>query len=324
MNTESSKNDSSKSVKPTIELNDVLRLLGSIAGFVGIASALLWLFGRYYYSGLFTSFGFPALLISLAPEDYLEKGSSRLVFFIIDIFIGIMLYYLAYLAKVLYQERIRKRIKNRLINFTLVLLIFSVSIVGGVFLISTQGLGLFTSYFFENPLNILAILLIFFGLEVTFLIAAPADDQSNYQNIQSKFVIAPQTPIVVARALISVVIFASLLATQTQASFVSGQGEGCRTILKQSLSVVIFSTEPILAEGQSQTGNLYVYSGYFLLFTDKNNYYLFREINPENYEPRNYFVVNRDTLKTIQFTEQSSTPDENENYNKICVQKIDN
>jgi hypothetical protein len=322
MDQESHSTEPLKSPRPTLEWNDILRVVGSIAGFVGIASALLWLFGRFYYSGFFTAFGFPSLLISLAPEDYLEKGSSRLIYFIIDILIGILLYYLAYLSKILYQEKIRNRIKNRLINVALILLVFASSTLGGVFLISTKGLGIFISYFFENPVNIFAIFIIFFGLEVTFLIASPRDDPQDYQQLQSKFVISPQTPIAVARILVLVVMFASLLTTQASASFTSGQGAGCLTTLRKSISVVIFSKDSILNEGQTQTKDLYVYEDYYLLFTDKNNYYLFREINPESYEPESYFIVNKDVLKTVQLTQQSSTNEDSEKYNRMCVEKI--
>lgn len=323
MDKEISTAESPKSQTPDLEWNDVLRVLGSIAGFVGVASALLWLFGRFYYSGLFSAFGFPSLLVSLAPEDYLEKGSPRLIFFIVDVLISFLLYYLAYLAKILYQENVRRRIRNRLLNLTLILLVFANGTVGGVFLISTKGLGLFTSYFFENPANLLGILVIFIGLEITFLIASPRDEQKNDQNTQGKFVISQQTPIAIARILILVVMFASLLSTQAWASSVSGEAAGCLTTLRKSVSVRIFSNDPVLTEGQSKIENLYAYDGYFLLFTDNDNYYLFREINPEQYEPKSYFIVKKDVLKTIQMIRQYATNEEHEKYYEMCVRKLD-
>lgn len=318
MDKETLATESSNSQAPALEWNDVLRVLGAVVGFFGIGSALLFLFGRFYYSGLFNSFGFPPLTIYLAPEDYLEKGSSRLIYFIIDILIGFLLYYLAYLSRIIYQENIRKRIRNFLINMALILLIFSTSTVGGVFLITTKGLGLFTGYFFENPTNLLGIYLIFFGLEVAFLIASPI----NLPNVQSKFVISPQTPIAVARILLLVVIFASLLTTQAMASSISGQATGCLTTLQKSISVVILSADRILNEGETRKENLYLYDGYFLLFTDNNNYYLFRSVNSESLEPEGYFIVSKDILKTVKLIKQPFTKAQNEEYNKMCVRKI--
>jgi len=306
----------------TLKWNDVLRVLGSIAGFVGIAGSLLWLFGRSYYSGLLSAFGFSYLSISLAPEDYLEKGVARLIYFIIDVLIAMLLYYLAYLARNLYHEKVNKQIKNRVLKITLILILFSVCTVGGVFLISTIGLGLFTSYFFENPINLAGMLIMFFGLETTYLIASPTNTQDNSPKEQSQFVISPQTPISVARVLILVVIFTSLLFTQAEVSFVRGQGEGCQVVLRKSNSVVIFSTENLLAEGQSKLGDLYKHDGYFLLFVDNDNYYLFRDINLETYKPNSFYVVNKSVLKTIQISELTIPEDENDKLNEICVKKI--
>lgn len=312
--------DSEKFPAPTLLWNDVLRVLGSIAGFVGITGAVLWLFGRFYFSGVFSAFGFASLSISLPPEDYLERGSFRFVYLAIDILISILLYYLAYLAKIFYYENISKRIKNRLLNIISILIVFAVSIIAGVVLISTKELGISTSFFFEDTINLISIFLIFLGLEVTYLIAPPSHSENNSQ-LQNQFVVSSQTPIVIARILIVVVMFASLLFTHARLSFASGQSAGCVTTLRRSTTVVIFSSSPMFIEGETQARGLYRYDGYFLLFADKDNYYLFRDINTDTYRPDGYFVVSKDILKTFQITGMLVSEDENDKYNEMCANK---
>jgi len=179
---------SEKFPMPTMQWNDVLQVLGSVAGFIGIGGGLLWLFGRYYYSGVFSAFGFSSLPISLATEDYLETGSSRLLYLVMDILITIFLYYLAYLAKILYYERISGSIKSHLLNITLILFVFSISVIGGAFLISTSKLGISASYFYEDSINFLGIFLMFLGLEVAFLIASPVGSKYNTEPFQSQLI----------------------------------------------------------------------------------------------------------------------------------------
>jgi len=116
-----------------------------------------------------------------------------------------------------------------------------------------------------------------------------------------------------------VVMFASLLFTQAGSAFISGKNRGCLTTLRRSASIVIISDNPVLIEGQTQTGDIYSYAGYFLLFTDKDNYYLFRDINPDTLKPKSYFVVSKDVLKTVQITELPISEDENEKYSGMCI-----
>ena len=154
--------------RPNLQWTDVINVIGTIAGFVGLGGALLWLFGRYYYEGVFSSFGFASIPISIAPEDYVEKGAAGLLYFIMDILISIFLYYLAYLAKVLFYEKIFRRMKHRIAKISSVLSGFSISIILGAYLISTSNLGISASFFYEDIVNLSEIFLIFWGLEVTF------------------------------------------------------------------------------------------------------------------------------------------------------------
>jgi len=69
---------------------------------------------------------------------------------------------------------------------------------------------------------------------------------------------------------------------------------------------------------------LYIYNDYFLLFTDKDNYFLYREIDPESYKPKFLFVVSKNVLETIKITGNLVPNDENKRYNETCVKKIQN
>lgn len=308
--------------EPDLVWNDVLKVIGIIAGFIGVGGALLWLFGRYYYRGVFASFGFSSIPLSIAPEDYIESGTASLLYFIIDVLASIFLYYLAYLAKVVFYERILGKIKNRIKKILLILVTFSISIIWGANLISSTKLGITAGFLYEDPANLVGIFLIFLGLEITFLVASLADSSKELSQQPSQLLVSSFTPLAIARILILVVMFSSLLFTQAGSAFVSGRGAGCLTALRKSTSVVLFSTSQILAEGESQSENVYQYSGYFLLFADRDHYYVFMETNPETYKPNGYFIIAKDILTSIQITGTVITDEDNEKYNKMCVEKI--
>ncbi|HSG42399.1 MAG TPA: hypothetical protein VLA72_04510, partial [Anaerolineales bacterium] len=252
-----------------LQWDDVLRILGSIAGFIGVAGALLWLFGRYFYSGAFSAFGFPSLAIALAPEDYLERGAGRFVFFLIDLLGSILLYYFAYIIKIFYYENISRRIENRLLNLTAILVVFFICVATGIYLLLNNNSTEAISFFLEDLSNLASVLLLFLGFEIAFLVMSPSErDNYNLQS-QNQLIVSTQTPIAIARILMVVVMLASFVFIQAWSSFASGQRAGCITILRKSSAITIFSTENILAEGQTNLGDLYRYEGYFLLFIDK-------------------------------------------------------
>jgi len=306
----------------TLQWNDVIKVIGTIAGFVGLGGALLWLFGRYYFQGVISSFGFASIPLSIAPEDYLESGVTNLLYFIMDILASGFLYYLAYLAKVLFYEKILERIRNRIVKISSILLIFSVCVVTGAYLISTSELGITARFFYEDAVNLIGIFLIFLGLEVTFLIASPVGDSGDTNQQQSHLIVSPYTPLAIARTLMLVVMFASLLFTQAGSAFVSGRGTGCLRTLRKSTSVTVISASQILTEGETRSQDGYQYTGYFLLFADNDYYFLFRETNPESYMPKSYFIVDKEAINSIQITGITISKEDNEKYNKMCVEKI--
>lgn len=317
-------NGSDKFPVPTMQWNDIFKVIGSVAGFIGLGGALLWFFGRSFYSGLLSAFGTSSLTVSIAPEDYLEKGTISIIYFILDVLFTIFLYYLAYLFKIFYFEKILSNIKNYIVRIALILLVFAVGVIGGVFLTDTSNLGISASYFYETPINLLSIFMIFMGLEISFLFASTAGIKNQNGLSETQSIISSQTPIAIARILILIAMLGNFLTIQSSASFVSGYMAGCVITLRKSTPVVIFSNNPVLIEGQTQMQDLYVYNDYYLLLTDKDNYYLFREINLNSYKPKYVFVVSKDVAKTIQMTGILVQRDEIKKYNEMCTNKLQN
>jgi len=307
-----------------LEWNDIVRVVSSIAGFVGIGGALLWLFGRSFYSGLSVAFRISSVTVSLATEDYLEKGTTELVYFILDILFTVFLYYLAYLFKVFYYEKVLKIIKSHTAKVISILLVFTIGITTGILLTNTARLGLSANYFYEDSINLLSIFMIFAGLETGLLFASSLRNNKSNVSSENQSIVSPNTPIAIARILILIAMLGSFLSIQTVSSYVNGYMAGCTTTLRKATSVVIYSNRPILTEGQTQTQDLYVYTDYFLLFTDKDNYFLFREVDPESSKPKFVFVVSKDVLETIRITGNPVSNDEVKQYNEMCVNKIRN
>ena len=316
--------DNSRFPTPSLQWSDVISVIGTVAGFLGLGGALLWLFGRSFYAGLFAAFGFSPLTVSIAPEDYLEKGTTSLVYFILDIVFTIFLYYLAYLSKIFYYEKILRHIKHYVARVAAILLVFTVGVTSGVLLVDTSELGHSASYFYEDTINLAAIVMIFMGLEIAFLFASPIGIKSQTELSEKQSIISSQTPVALARILILIAMLGNFLTIQSGSSFISGYTDGCVTTLRKSAPVVIFSNNPVFTQGQTRTQDLYVYNDYYLLFTDRDNYYLFREINPGNYKPKYLFVVSKDVAKSIGMTRISISKDEIKKHSEMCTNKIRN
>ena len=324
MEKENTKIDEEKFPTPSLQWNDIIKVVGSIAGFIGLGGALLWLFGRSFYAGLLSAFGASSLTVSIAPEDFLEKGTTSLVYFILDILFTIFLYYLAYLFKIFFYEKILRRTKNYILRIVSILLVFTIGVISGILLTDTSNLGISASYFYEDTVNLVSIFMIFTGLETCLLFASPLGIKNQNELAENQSIISSQTPIALARILILIAMLGNFLVIQSGSSYVGGYISGCLITLRKSTPVVMFSSTPVLTEGQSRTQELYIYDGYFLLFTDRDNYYLYREIEPSNNKPKNLFVVSKDVAKTMQMTTIPVPKDEIKKYNQMCTNKIRN
>jgi len=322
MEKENTKIDEEKFPTPSLQWNDIIKVLGSIAGFIGLGGALLWLFGRSFYVGLLSSFGGSSLTVSIALEDFLEKGTASLVYFILDILFTLFLYYLAYLFKIFFYEKILRRTKSYILRIVSILLVFTIGVISGILLTNTSNLGISASYFYEDTVNLVSIFMIFTGLETSLLFASPLGIKNQNELAENQSIISSQTPIALARILILIAMLGNFLVIQSSSSYVGGYFSGCMITLRKSTPVVMFSNTPVLTEGQIRTQELYAYNDYFLLFTDRDYYYLYREIEPSNNKPKNLFVVSKDVAKTIQMTTIPVPKDEIMKYNQICTNKI--
>ena len=324
MEKENTKIEDEKFPTPSLEWNDIIKVLGSIAGFIGLGGALLWLFGRSFYTRMFAAFGSSPLSVSIAPEDFLERGTASLVYFILDILFTIFLYYLAYLFKIFYYEKILRRTKNYILRIVSILLVFTIGVTSGILLTDTSNLGISASYFYEDTVNLVSIFMIFTGLETSFLFASPLGIKNPNELSENQSIISSQTPIALARILILIAMLGNFLVIQSTSSYVGGYLSGCMITLRKSTSVVMFSNTPVLMEGQTRMQELYAYNDYFLLFTDRDYYYLYREIEFSNNKPKNLFVVSKDVAKTMQLTSIPVPKDEIKKYNQMCTSKIRN
>ena len=324
MEKETPMSDNARFPTPSLQWSDIISVIGTVAGFLGLGGALLWLFGRSFYAGFFAAFGFSPLTISIAPEDYLEKGTTSLVYFILDILFTVFLYYLAYLFKIFYFEKILKHIKHYIAGIVSILFVFTIGVISGVLLTDTSNLGISTNYFYEDTINLLSIFMIFMGLETGFLFASPVGTKNQFVVSENQSIISSQTPIALARILILIAMLGNFMTIQSGSSFIHGYLGGCVTTLQKSIPVVIFSNNPVFTEGEIKARELFVYNDYFILFSDKDNYYLFREINLNNYKPKNLFVVSKDVAKTIEMTRISVSREEFKKYSEMCANKIRN
>jgi hypothetical protein len=324
MEKENTKIADEKFPTPSLQWNDIIKVLGSIAGFIGLGGALLWLFGRSFYVGLLSSFGASSLTVSIAPEDFLEKGTASLVYFILDILFTLFLYYLAYLFKIFFYEKILRRTKSYILRIVSILLVFTIGVISGILLTNTSNLGISASYFYEDTVNLVSIFMIFTGLETSLLFASPLGIKNQNELAENQSIISSQTPIALARILILIAMLGNFLVIQSSSSYVGGYFSGCMITLRKSTPVVMFSNTPVFTEGQTRTQELYVYNDYFLLFTDRDYYYLYREIDPSNNKPKNLFVVSKDIAKTMQMATIPVPKDEINKYSQICTSKIRN
>jgi len=218
-----------------------------------------------------------SIQVFFPPEDYLEQGTTSLVYFFLDLLFTIFLYYLAYIFKIFFYEKILKYTRNYMTRIISILMVFTIGIIAGILLTNTSNLGISVSYFYEDTINFLAIFMIFMGLEVAFLVASPAGFKNQKEPSELPSIISSQTPIAIARILILIAMLGNFITIQSGTSIVNGYIAGCIATLRKSTPVVIFSSNSIFSEGQTRTQDLYVYNNYFLLFTDKDNYFLFRE-----------------------------------------------
>jgi hypothetical protein len=98
--------------------------------------------------------------------------------------------------------------------------------------------------------------------------------------------------------------------------------QGCNYVTENPTPVVLHSVLPLGLDGVITNTDTYSYTGYYLLYTDTDNYYLFKELEPEVLRPRNVIIVKKSAVDVIQLENYPSSP--NWKLTKTCYEVYGN
>lgn len=297
----------------TFEWENVFRIIGSITGIAGIAAALLYVFGFARIVGKLESLGIrdDYYSVSIPHERYLLNGFIPFFSFIASI-VGLLISY--YIARALVQtigQDILKRISRPFI-----------SLIAGV------ALGIFFLYVGISNLSDLyygssyAFFFIFIGIDILMITFETVFIKDDNKHPRSKYygLINSTITIIKTTALVFVIFF--MLSNKTSSILTAGNSVGCNYLTDNPISATIYSEHSIGLDGETNNTDSYIYNGYFLLYTDNNYYYLFRELDPENLKPKSVILVKRDAIEAVQLESTSSSP--NWNLTKTCSELYGN
>src|SRR5687767_12061737 len=134
-----SKENPSNNLIFSVAWGDVLGVIGSITGLVGISAALLWLFGFAHRLGGLRSMNFPRetypSLPSVSYEQYIYLGIIPFISLIRDIGFGILIYYLTVIFVHIMCKGLFKLIKLPFLSSSLGIIIGIGSILRGLLIL---------------------------------------------------------------------------------------------------------------------------------------------------------------------------------------------
>lgn len=285
----------------TIEWDNVFRIIGSITGLTGISAALLWIFGFAEHGGSLDSMGLTNnLYFSIPNEQYLLLGTIFFIKFISDIGAVFIIYFVANTV----TEVFRKNILNRLLLFSIIGVI---AFIYGIYLIIQE-------YEFGNAAGF-AVYFKFFqsfmGFEILLIILEEFHSNKNKQQPLARLYSLFYSNLWVIKVLaIALIIFGLFVGRSLEASSV-GRSLGCEEITNSPTSITMYSDNSILIDGETKIEELYIYKGYYFLFSDNENYYLFRELNPDTLQPKRIMSIKKDSVKVVEFEKATAPPDWN-------------
>jgi hypothetical protein len=292
------------------EWDNMLRIIGVVTGITGIAAALLYLFGYTYVTSYLFSLGIrdEYYSVSIANERYLLAGFFPFLRFILNVTLLLIGYFI---AKAITQTIIRDLIIriNRLYGFLIPL--------GLVLLIVLLKPGLdwdsVFSYSLTMILGFATVDIFLIGFETLVILGVKESKLPRYYNI------ATTTISIIKMMVLTWVIF---MIFYNQA-FPNGRLlRGCTYVTENPTPVVLYSVLPLGLEGESANADSYSYTGYYLLYTDTDNYYLFKELEPEVLRPKNIIIVKKSAVDVIQLENYPSSP--NWNLTKTCYEVYGN
>ena len=260
------------------------QIIGSVVGLTGIATATLWLFGYSYANGLFSSANYLLIPSNFSPEDYINLGT----FSFISLFINVIIVSLALIvasssAKFLYAASSRFDKYKRIIDFLIATASSALRPLGiyWVFhsnIFFTQGMYGFFEFF---P---------FFIIYLSGELLIVSSTQLN------------KAAITLTRMFYLSIILLIILQSHLFLSFRAGYEYGCTRAINKDTSVTLYTNL------MSDTANNKI-EGYYLLFFDKYYYYLYKEINLNNYKPIVLTVIDKTKITNIEIYESSKASD---------------
>jgi hypothetical protein len=292
------------------EWDSILRVIGVVTGITGVAAALLYFFGYAYVTRYLYALGIrdEYYSVSIANERYLLAGFFPFLVFILNVTLLLISYFI---AKAITQTIIRDLIIriNRRYGFLIPigLIIFILMLRPGLNWDAPYSYSLFMILGFA----VVDIFLI--GIETLVIQGAKESKLTRYYNIATTTVSIIKTMVLIG------VIF---LIFYYQAISNDRLLRGCDYVTKNPTPVVLHSVRPLGLEGEVTSIDSYSYTGYYLLYIDTDNYYLFKEIEPEVLKPKNVIIIKKTAVDVIQLENYPSSP--NWNLTTTCYEVYGN
>jgi len=288
------------------EWDNLLRVIGIVTGITGVAAALLYLFGYAYVTRYLFALGIRDEFynVSIANERYLLAGISPFLVFILNVTLLLISYFL---AKAITQTIIRDLIIriNRLYRF-----LIPIGIIIFILVLRSK-LNWNTPYSFSLSmiLGFMAVDIFLIGFETLAIRDTSESKFTRYYNIATTTV-----SIIKTMVLIGVIFLIFYYHAFPNSRLLSG----CYYVTENPIPVVLYSTLPLGLEGEITSTGSHSYTGYYLLYTDNDNYYLFKELEPEVLKPKNVIIVKKSIIDVIQL--ENYPPHPNWNLAKNCYE----
>jgi len=288
-----------------LDWDSVIRIIGSIAGITGIFTAILFIYGYAYYVGQLRAMNISDRVFASTPDQsyLLRQGVTSFIYFAIHIGIFFLIYYLL--------QSIVRIIGKHISSLTIIhgwkFTTFGIAL-GAIVILG----GSYYSLRRTPPEHIIAVALsILIGIEIILTVSklTQIDVHEHFKTDSLYYVL---TRAISTTKVIGVVLTVCLLFTfHLGNSNALGSYFICNDIQFNSTSVVLFSEKPIAIEGEVNNGNSFKYDGYSLLLVDNNNYFLYREFQPNTVKPKSVYIVKKDSLIGVEFTKSSNPIDWN-------------
>lgn len=290
------------------EWDKVLRIIGVATGATGIIAALLYLLGYAAVNQRLNALGlsntnYPILL---PTEFYLINGVSPLIVFLINL-AGLLFFY--FLARVFIYTigRYLLRLTKPPISLAIGVFIGAILVYFGINSIITFGSNAVLDAF---VLTFSGVDIISSAVEVFF---SSNNKEERNQAFTEYYNIAISLFTTIKLISLGIAIFLFIFS---ETNFSKSEFLACQYITENPIEATVYSSTSLGITEEEVSLETYKYTGFYLLYTDYNYYYFFREINPDNLKPKSIIVVKKDSVEAIEF--ENNTLPNNWNLSIKC------